>query len=62
MEKNLKTTKIIETNKDIKKQVVKNISDTKPEVKKLDSQKNIRHPKSISKIKKIFQQKSGKLL
>ena len=62
MEKNLKTTKIIETNKDIKKQVVKNISDTKPEVKKLDSQKNIRNPKSISKIKKIFQQKSGKLL
>jgi ferritin-like metal-binding protein YciE len=62
MEKNLKNTKTMETTKDIKKQVVKNISDTKSEVKKLDSQKNIKNQKSTSKIKKIFQQKSGKLL
>lgn len=58
MNKQIKQTKSTETNNQLKKQVLKNISETKTEVKKADS----KNQKTTSKIKKIFQQKSGKVL
>jgi hypothetical protein len=61
MEKNVKNTKIIESNKEMKKQAIKNVPDMKTEVKKTDLQKETKNQKVTSKIKKIFQQKTGKI-
>ena len=61
MEKNVKNTKILESNKEMKKQAIKNVPDMKTEVKKTDLQKETKNQKVTSKIKKIFQQKTGKI-
>jgi hypothetical protein len=61
MEKNMKNTKTVDVNKEIRKQPIKNISEVKTEAKRLDAQKDLKPQKAQSKIRKIFQQKAGKL-